>query len=178
MEELVKPKGITKEIYLAGGCFWGLEKYLGEINGVIATEVGYANGETPNPTYQEVCLDYTGYTETVHVKYNSEIITLSLLLKLYFDVIDPVSVNRQGPDTGSQYRTGIYYVDVEDKSVIEESIKKLQSQFKKPIAVEIEPLLNYYTAEEFHQKYLDKNPGGYCHISWDQINSVKKRTGK
>lgn len=152
--------GKTKEIYLAGGCFWGLEKYMQEILGVTFTEVGYANGKTSNPTYQEVCLDYTGYAETVYVKYDSEKISLSFLLKLYFDVVNPISVNRQGPDTGSQYRTGIYYVNEDDKPIIEENIKELQKQYKEPIAIEVSPMMNYYKAEEYHQKYLDKNPGG------------------
>ena len=178
MSKKMESNGMTKEIYLAGGCFWGLEKYLGEVDGVTFTEVGYANGKTPNPTYQEVCLDYTGYAETVYVKYDFDSINLSFLLGLYFDVINPVSVNRQGPDIGSQYRTGIYYVNEEDKPIIEECIKKLQMQYKEPIAIEVGPLVNYYKAEKYHQKYLDKNPGGYCHISWEQINKVKTKTAQ
>ncbi len=163
------------EIYLAGGCFWGLEKYLEEAPGVIFTEVGYANGKTDNPTYEEVCHHNTGHAETVHVKYDPGKISLISLLKLYFDVIDPVSVNKQGNDRGTQYRTGIYYVNSADFPVIEESIKELQTQFDRPVAIEIKPLQNYFKAEEYHQKYLNKNPGGYCHISWDQINKVKDK---
>lgn len=166
---------LIKEIYLAGGCFWGLQKYLDSVKGVVFTEVGYANGETENPTYQEVCLDYTGFAEAVYVKYDSEKISLTFLLKLYYDAIDPVSVNRQGPDRGRQYRTGIYYTDKEDLAVIEDSIKELQTYFDKPIAIEVTSLTNYYKAEEYHQKYLDKNPGGYCHISWEQIKNVKEK---
>ena len=156
---------MQKEIYLAGGCFWGLEKYLEEIYGVVSTEVGYANGKTANPTYEEVCYDDTDHAETVFVKYDSNKITLKTLLELYYDVINPISINRQGPDTGTQYRTGIYYTDSNDLSVIKESIKELQKHYKEPIAIEIKPLENYYKAEEYHQKYLVKNPGGYCHIS-------------
>lgn len=164
---------LPKEIYLAGGCFWGLEKYLEEIPGVIFTEVGYANGKTENPTYEEVCRRDTGHAEAVYVKYDFQKISLDFLLKLYYDIIDPVSINRQGNDTGKQYRTGIYYVDSEDLPIIKKSIEELQTQFDHPIAIEVKPLENYYKAEEYHQKYLVKNPGGYCHISWEQIDKAK-----
>lgn len=162
-----------KEIYLAGGCFWGLEKYIHEIPGVISTEVGYANGKTECPTYEEVCRNNTGHAETVYVKYNPQRISLNFLLQLYFDVIDPVSVNRQGNDVGIQYRTGIYYVDSNDLPIIQKSIEELQKKFDQPIAIEVKQLENYYKAEEYHQKYLDKNPQGYCHISRKQIEKVK-----
>ncbi len=155
---------IMAEIYLAGGCFWGTEKYIFAIRGVISTEVGYANGRTENPTYDEVCNKNTGHAETVHVIYSPEIISLESLLELYYDSIDPTSVNRQGGDAGTQYRTGIYYTDKTDLPVIEKSIKRLQKRYDKPIAVEVGPLVNFYRAEEYHQRYLDKNPGGYCHI--------------
>lgn len=162
-----------KSIYLAGGCFWGLEKYMQEIPGVIFTEVGYANGKTKNPTYEEVCRNNTGHAETVYVRYDPQKISLSFLLQLYFDVIDPVSVNRQGNDTGIQYRTGIYYVDQNDLPTIQKAIEDLQKKLNDPVAVEVKPLENYYKAEEYHQKYLDKNPQGYCHIGRDKINKVK-----
>ncbi|MEL7654956.1 MAG: peptide-methionine (S)-S-oxide reductase MsrA [Bacillota bacterium] len=154
-----------KEIYLAGGCFWGLEKYISSIPGVISTEAGYANGKTEKPTYEDVCYRDTGHSETVRVEYDSTQISLPGLLSLFYKVIDPTSLNRQGHDVGSQYRTGIYYTDQGDLAMIRESIDSLQKEYRKPIAIEIKPLLNYYTAEEYHQKYLDKNPGGYCHIS-------------
>ncbi len=162
-----------KEIYLAGGCFWGLEKYMQEISGVVFTQVGYANGKTEHPTYEEICRKDTGHAETVYVKYDPQVISLSFLLGLYYEVIDPVSVNRQGNDVGSQYRTGIYYVDSSDLPIINKSIDELQEKFNRPIAIELRPLENFYKAEEYHQKYLDKNPHGYCHISWEQINKVK-----
>lgn len=163
-----------RDIYLAGGCFWGLEKYLQEIAGVLDTEVGYANGNTEYPTYEEVCRHNTGHAETVHVKYDPRQISLSFLLKLYLDVIDPVSVNRQGNDVGSQYRTGIYYVDAGDLPIIQKALDELQTRLDKPIAIEVKPLQNFYRAEEYHQKYLDKNPQGYCHISWAQIEKAKE----
>ncbi len=109
-----------KEIYLAGGCFWGTEHFFKQIDGVVETEVGYANGHTEHPTYKEVCTDKTGFAETVRVVYNPEKIGLRFLMKMYFKAIDPVSVNRQGHDTGTQYRTGIYYTDASDLPVIEE----------------------------------------------------------
>jgi peptide methionine sulfoxide reductase msrA/msrB len=152
------------EIYLAGGCFWGSEKYFSLINGVLATKVGYANGNTENPSYEDVCHKNTGHAEAVHIIYDSEVISLEFLLEMYYKSIDPVSVNRQGGDRGAQYRTGIYYVNTEDIQVIKQSISMLQEKHSEPIAIEVEPLGNFTIAEEYHQKYLDKNPGGYCHI--------------
>ncbi len=157
------------EIYLAGGCFWGAEKYIRQIRGVISTDVGYANGRTENPSYEEVCHNDTGHAETVHVVYDAEKLPLPFLLELYYDAVDPTSVNRQGGDTGTQYRTGIYYVDPADEGVIHTSIQKLQKRLDKPVAIEVKPLDNFYSAEEYHQKYLDKNPGGYCHIGSDKF---------
>lgn len=165
---------IQKVIYLAGGCFWGTEKYLEDINGIIETEVGYANGNTENPTYEEVCHNNTGHSETVKVIYDDSVISLSFLLELYYDAINPVSRNRQGGDIGTQYRTGIYFVDRNDEPVIKESIRDLQKKYTEKIAIEVQPLLNYYKAEEYHQKYLDKNPHGYCHIGTDKFERAKK----
>ena len=153
-----------KTIYLAGGCFWGVEKYLSLIQGVESTSVGYANGSTENPSYEEVCQNNTGHAETVKVDYEPSRLGLAFLLEMYFDIIDPASLNRQGNDTGTQYRTGIYYVDEADREVILDSIAVLQKSCDKPVVVEVKPLKNFYSAEEYHQKYLDKNPGGYCHI--------------
>ena len=162
-----------KEIYLAGGCFWGTEKYLSNINGITSTDVGYANGNTENPSYEEVCHKNTGHAETVRVFYNPKLIRLEFILSLYYDVIDPTSVNRQGGDTGTQYRTGIYYVDPQDLEVIQSSIKELQTKYEKPIAIEVLPIDNYYIAEDYHQKYLDKNPNGYCHIRKEKFEQAK-----
>ena len=154
-----------KTIYLAGGCFWGVEKYLSLIPGVEITTAGFANGNTENPTYEEVCHNNTGHAETIRVEYDESELSLPFLLDLYYDVIDPTSVNRQGNDTGTQYRTGIYYVHKEDKDIILASIALLGKNYDKPIAIEVKALENFYSAEESHQKYLDKNPGGYCHIA-------------
>lgn len=163
----------NKLIYLAGGCFWGTEKYFSEVKGVVSTEVGYANGNTENPTYEEVCHNNTGHAETVKVEYDPKVISLSFILDLYYDVINPTSVNKQGEDEGTQYRTGIYYVDDSDVEIIKNSIEKLQTKYDKPIAIEVLPLKNYYPAEEYHQKYLDKNPNGYCHISLNKFAKAK-----
>lgn len=164
----------NKVIYLAGGCFWGTEKYFSLINGVVSTEVGYANGTTENPSYEDVIYKNTGHAETVKVIYNPEKLTLEDLLGFYYRVIDPISINKQGNDVGTQYRTGIYYVDEDDKEVIEESLAELQKEYSEKLAVESLELYNYYAAEEYHQEYLDKNPNGYCHIGQDEFDELLK----
>ena len=152
------------EIYLAGGCFWGAEKYLASIRGVLETQVGYANGATECPSYEDVCRRGTGHAETVRVVYDPAVLPLSFLLSLFYEAIDPTSVNRQGNDRGVQYRTGIYYTDGNDRPLIDVSVAALSEKLDRPVAIEVGPLMNFYPAEEYHQKYLDKNPGGYCHI--------------
>ena len=154
-----------KEIYFAGGCFWGTEHYFKQINGVISTEVGYANGNTLEPTYEEVYTDTTGYAECVKVVYNPSDISLEYLVELFFRSIDPLSLNRQGNDCGTRYRTGVYYVDNEDFTRIKSIFDAVEKSIGESLVVELEPLKNFYSAEEYHQDYLDKNPNGYCHIS-------------
>lgn len=165
---------MTKEIFLAGGCFWGTEHFFKQIEGVVETEVGYANGITTNPTYQEVCTDKTRFAETVRIVYDPSIIGLRFLLEMYFKAIDPVSVNQQGHDVGSQYRTGIYYTDEADLPVIEEVYARQQAQYQQKLAVEKQSLENFYTAEEYHQDYLDKNPDGYCHLPLTLFEFARK----
>ena len=152
-----------KTIYLAGGCFWGTQKFFDQFDGVIRTEVGYANGPDSEPTYQDVCKS-SGHAETVLIEFDEDRMSLAGLLRYYFMVIDPVSVNRQGHDVGIQYRTGIYYTDPDMLPVIREICDEEAERIGAPLAVEVEPLINFFPAEEYHQKYLDKNPGGYCHI--------------
>lgn len=164
---------MEKTITLAGGCFWGLEKFLGYIKGVVSTEAGYANGQTENPIYNDVCRLNTGHAEVVKVVYDSSIISLPYLLSVFYSAIDPTMLNRQGNDDGTQYRTGIYYSDPEDKPLIDSSLMELQKKISKPIVVECLPLENYYPAEEYHQKYLDKNPEGYCHIGASEFLCAK-----
>ena len=152
----------TKVIHLAGGCFWGLEAYMQKLNGVEDAISGYANGKTENPTYYD--LHTSGHAETVKVIYKPEIISLEDLLTHYLRVVNPVSVNKQGNDVGTQYRSGIYYTDKNDKKVIDNILKKEQTKHDKPIAIEVLPLKHFFEAEEYHQDYLEKNPNGYCHI--------------
>ena len=152
-----------KSIYLAGGCFWGMQKFFDQFEGVLYTEVGYANGPDEAPSYQEVCAG-SGHAETVRVVYDEEKLSLPKLLEYYFMVIDPLSVNRQGNDAGIQYRTGIYYTDDGQLEEILPVFAQEQEKAGAPLAVELKPLENFFSAEEYHQKYLDKNPGGYCHI--------------
>ena len=154
----------TKDIYLAGGCFWGTEHYFKQIEGVAITEVGFANGHTENPTYKEVYTDQTGFAETVFVRYYPDVVSLEFLLRMFFKAIDPTSLNKQGHDEGTRYRTGVYYTDPTDLPVIEKVFAEEQKNYQQPLAVEKLPLQNYYTAEEYHQDYLDKNPDGYCHL--------------
>ena len=156
-----------KTLYLAGGCFWGCQKYFDLMDGVRETEVGYANGPTANPSYEEV-KHHSGHAETVRVVYDADTLPLRTLLERYFAVIDPTSVNKQGEDEGIQYRTGIYYVDEADLPAIREALAGLAAKFDKPLAIECGPLKNFYPAEEYHQKYLEKNPNGYCHIHFDR----------
>ena len=155
---------MTKKIYFAGGCFWGTEHFFKQIEGVVETEVGFANGHTENPTYKEVYTDQTGFAETVYVKYNPDVVSLEFLLNMFFKAIDPTSLNKQGEDEGTRYRTGVYYTNDDDLAVIEKVFSQEQQNYQQPLAVEKLPLQNYYSAEEYHQDYLDKNPTGYCHL--------------
>lgn len=153
-----------KEIILAGGCFWGVEEFFSRIDGVEETKVGYANGELENPSYEQVKTQMTGYAEVVHIQYDEEKVNLETILERFWGVIDPTVENRQGPDIGSQYRTGIFYTDEKDEKVILKSKEEEQKKYLKPIVTQVEPLKKFYLAEEYHQRYLKKNPNGYCHI--------------
>lgn len=173
----VKNKG---EIYLAGGCFWGTEGYFSKVDGIVDTTVGYANGKTEDTNYKNI--KSTDHTETVHIVYDKDKISLQEVLQHYFRIIDPTSVNKQGNDAGRQYRTGIYYLNDEDSLIVKEFIKSQQEKFDKPIAVEVEPLKNFVIAEEYHQDYLAKNPGGYCHVDLsladEPLEKVEKKYQK
>ena len=155
---------MTKTIFLAGGCFWGVQHYLKQINGVLETQTGFANGNTENPDYEQVYTDRTGYAETVRVVFDPDILPLRKLLDLYFLCIEPTSVNRQGEDEGTRYRTGIYYIDPEDCPVINEVFRQVQHGYSNPLAVEVESLRAFFPADESHQDYLEKHPDGYCHL--------------
>lgn len=154
---------MNRTVYLAGGCFWGVQKYLDQFPGIVETEVGYANGAAERPTYEDVCR-CSGHAETVRVVYDDAVLPLNTLLEKYFDVIDPLSVNRQGHDTGVQYRTGIYAGDEATLAAARAYTEAVSRRLGAPAAVEVRPLEAFWPAEEYHQKYLDKNPNGYCHI--------------
>jgi len=160
-----------KEIYLAGGCFWGIQAYIEQIYGVEYTNVGYANGKSEETDYYSI--KKTGHAETVYVVYNPEKITLYELLGYYYGIIDPTSLNKQGNDIGTQYRSGIYYVDEEDRKIIESATEDEQAKYSEKIVIDIQPLKNYVLAEDYHQNYLEKNPYGYCHI--DLINIPREK---
>jgi peptide methionine sulfoxide reductase msrA/msrB len=162
-----------KEIYLAGGCFWGIQAYIDRIVGVEYTNVGYANGNSEETDYYSI--KETGHAETVHVVYNPEKITLEELLGYFYGIIDPTSLNKQGNDQGSQYRSGIYYVNEEDKKIIKAATENEQAKFSEKIVTEIQPLENYILAEDYHQDYLEKNPDGYCHINLSNIPREKPK---
>ena len=162
-----------KQIYFAGGCFWGTEHYLRQFEGVVDTVVGYANGSIPSPTYQQVYTDATGHAECVCVTYDPDIIALETLCSLFFRSIDPLMLNRQGDDIGTRYRTGIYWRDEEDREVVESVYARIQAKVGKPMAVEKCPLECFYPGEDYHQDYLVKNPEGYCHLSLETLKFAK-----
>ena len=162
-----------KTIYLAGGCFWGMQKFLDQFDGVLETEVGYANGPDAAPSYEEVCRS-VGHAETVRVRYDEQRLPLEKLLDYYFLVIDPLSVNQQGGDSGIQYRTGIYYTEDTQLDAIRAVYRREEEKAGAPLAVAVEPMKNFFSAEEYHQKYLEKNPGGYCHISAHYFTIAEK----
>ena len=172
----VKKTDIMKEIYFAGGCFWGTEHFFKQIQGVVNTETGFANGrdDIKNPTYEQVYTDGTGYAETVRIEYDEEQVGLAFLVNMFFAAIDPLSHNKQGHDEGTRYRTGIYYSDAEDLPVIKEVFAQVQDALGAPLAVEVELLRNFYSAEEYHQDYLEKNPDGYCHLPSALFEFAKK----
>lgn len=169
-----------KTIYLAGGCFWGTQKFLDQFTGVKKTEVGYANGRTENPSYEEVCMNNTGHAETVKVLYDETVLSTKSLLRYYFLTINPTSVNRQGNDVGTQYRTGIYYdaEGADQRADIDAVMAEVEEKVGQPLAVEVGPLENYYPAEMYHQKYLNKVPFGYCHIPRDLLKLNNEDTRK
>lgn len=162
-------KSKLKEIYLAGGCFWGVEAYIARIYGVFNTTSGYANGNIENPSYEEVCSGTTNFVEAVHVKYDPDKVSLETILNYFFRVIDPTAKNKQGNDVGTQYRSGIFYKDEADKVVVDKVIKEQQEKYSDKIVTEVLPLKNYFLAEEYHQDYLEKNPTGYCHIDFSNL---------
>jgi peptide methionine sulfoxide reductase msrA/msrB len=163
-----------KEIYFAGGCFWGTERLFQLVRGVVGTEVGYANGKIKNPTYEQVISHTTGFAEAVKVQYDADQVDLPLLINLFFKSIDPTVLDRQGNDVGDNYRSGIYATDPATQAIVKSEVAKLAKNYKKPVVVETINLKNFYKAEDYHQDYLDKNPGGYCHIPLSVFEEARK----
>ncbi len=166
----------TSEIYFAGGCFWGIEHFFKQIAGVVETQVGYANGkENRAPTYKEVCTDTTGFAETVRVVYDADFVSIVFLTQMFFHAIDPLSVNRQGNDVGTQYRTGVYYTDKALLPQIETVFRDVEERLGQHLVVELQPLQHFFPAEDYHQDYLIKNPQGYCHLPIGLFNWARKQ---
>ncbi len=163
-----KREGI-EVIYLAGGCFWGMEKLMQTLPGVVEATSGYANGNCADPTYEQVCSGSTEFRETVRVEYEPDKVSLDMILFTFFTAIDPTIENRQGNDTGSQYQSGIYWADEASRETALR-IAAIEAERYEPFAVETGPLINFYDAEEYHQDYLDRNPGGYCHITQHEFS--------
>ena len=155
---------MEKDLYLAAGCFWGAEHFFKQIKGVVFTETGFANGHTSNPTYEQVYTDTTGHAETVHLRYDPLQVSLRFLLEMYFKAIDPTSLNQQGEDRGTRYRTGIYYTNPDDLPFIRLAMEQEAPRHGLPLQVEVMPLQCFFRAEDYHQDYLDNNPTGYCHL--------------
>ncbi len=155
----------TQTIVLGGGCFWCTEAVYVKVRGVTDVESGYSNGHAKNPSYQDVCAGTTGHAEVVKLEYDPSQVTTRQILEIFFTVHDPTQLNRQGNDTGTQYRSGIYYTTPEQKAEAEKIIAELTAEkaFDDPIVTEVAPLANYWPAEEYHQDFFEKNPHqGYC----------------
>lgn len=163
---------MEKKIYIAGGCFWGVEEYYKRLKGVIDTAVGYANGNMENPTYKDVKSHIATHAECLMLKYDDEVINLEKILEHFLRFVDPYSIDKQGEDIGHQYRSGIYYIDSDDKDII---INYFNNNLNNDYKIEILPLDNFYLAEDYHQDYLEKNPQGYCHVN---LNLIKKNERK
>lgn len=166
----------AQEIYFAGGCFWGTEHFFKQVAGVLETEVGYANGkEDRSPTYEEVCTDQTGFAETVRVVFDADVCDVKFLTEMYFHAIDPLSLNRQGHDEGTQYRTGVYYTDDSLLPTLQSVFREVENSLGQTLAVELLPLRNFFPAEDYHQDYLDKNPQGYCHLPTELLRWAREQ---
>ena len=163
---------MEKVIYLAGGCFWGVQEYYSRLKGVISTTSGYANGSKENPSYQEVRSGNYQHAETVKVAYDDRVISLTKLLEHFLRFVDPYSLNKQGEDEGIQYRSGVYYTNEDEKNTIK---KYFDERLKPNYKIEIRKLDNFYDAEEYHQDYLKKNINGYCHINLGIIKDEEKK---
>ncbi|AMC92760.1 methionine sulfoxide reductase A [Erysipelothrix larvae] len=159
----------TKTIVVAGGCYWGVEEYFRRLKGIIDTKAGFAQGTVENPTYEEVCTGQTDHAEAVVLTYDPSILSLSDIADHIFRIIDPTSLNKQGGDIGTQYRTGLYPSNTEDLKVLQDFVDSKRASYNKPVVVEVEMLRNFYDAPTDHQLYLVKNPHGYCHVDFSKL---------
>jgi|GEM_PF-119143 peptide-methionine (S)-S-oxide reductase len=162
-----------KQITFAGGCFWGVEAYFKQLDGVMDTRVGYADGNKENPTYEEVCQG-AGHTEAVEITYDEEILPLRTLLKHFLTIIDPTLINKQGPDVGIQYRSGIYRYNQSEEPVIDHVMKEESKRYDKPLRVAVKKDTPFFAGEDYHQDYLDKHPGGHCHIDLSLKDKIEE----
>ncbi len=171
---------MQRELIVGGGCFWCTEAVFELLKGVSDVESGYANGHTPNPTYREICTGDTGYAEVIKITYDDSIITVDTLLEIFFVIHDPTTLNRQGADRGTQYRSTILYTDEETKEAAEAALQTAQKDYKDPIVTTIEPLESYYTAEAYHQDYYRQNTmQGYCMaVIPPKLAKLKEKFGK
>lgn len=163
-----------KQIIIAGGCFWGVERYYQQLRGVISTRVGYTDGEKENPSYREVC-DSSGHVEAVKIVYDESLITLSQLMEHFFRIVDPTQRNRQGHDMGVQYRNGVFVNNKEDQRIVQAILAEKAKEYSRPLATFVKEETPFYDAEEYHQDYLIKNPGGYCHINMALLRPEEKK---
>ncbi len=162
-----------ESIVFAGGCFWGVEAYFKQIRGVSDTRVGYIDGYKANPTYEEVC-NGSGHAEAVEVTFDPGVVSLRTLIKHYLNIVDPTSLNRQGPDIGIQYRLGMYNFSQRDRHIIDDVLREERERLKQPLQIDLKQSSNFYEAEEEHQDYLDKNPSGYCHVDLSSVTNVEE----
>ena len=167
-----------KFIYLAGGYFWGVSEYFSRIPGIVSVTAGYANSKLDSPSYEQVKSQQADAAETVKVGYDPSKLTLTEILRAFFLIIDPLSVNRQGEDSGRSYRTGVYYTDLSEKPEIAKVFSEVERKLGKQPATELLPLENFFKAEEYHQDYLKKHPGGYCHVNFKNLQIFKEELEK
>jgi len=164
-----------KEIYIAGGCFWGVQAYFDLVKGIEFTEVGYANGNIENPSYEDLKSHRATHAETLYIRYDEKIISLKQILFHMLRFVNPFSVDRQGGDTGHQYRSGVYYLSEDDRKIILDVFAQKERELNQKFAIEVEPLRNFYPAEEYHQKYLKNNPNGYCHVNLKLVKEDERK---
>ncbi len=164
---------IENSLYLAGGCFWGMERVFKRLNGITDTLCGYVNGSMKNPSYEDIIRNETGYKEAIRIVYDPKKITLEKILKAYFICIDPTQTDGQGEDIGEQYQTGVYYTNPDQKKPLTDFFETEKEKYPE-FYVELKPLKNFYEAEDYHQDYLSKHPSGYCHIGFIEMAEVNK----